>query len=228
MQVFECKVRVKMQETVLLQNSMTVISYYIDSCLCKEDEMTDFHKKNKYKFYTHDAFYPIEKDGLYKQGAIYTFRIRTVDEKIFQYFSSRLPFYQTKELQGVGMDIQLLNPKWINELYSLSPVIIKTDKGYWRQVISFNQFEQRIKANLCKKYALFTGSPVDEKFALYDVLEFKNRVPIKVKYKNISLLGDKLQLQIASNPTAQKLACFALGVGLCEMNAEGYGFVNYK
>lgn len=228
MQVYECKVRVKMQETVLMQNCMTVITYFIDSSLCLDKQMSRLHNVNKFKYYVHDSFYPVEKDGLYKNGDVYTFRVRTVDADLFRFFSSNLAFHKTRELQGIGMEIQLLSPKWISELYSISPIIIKTDKGYWRNVITYNDFQQRIKSNLCKKYNQFTGDKIDETFALYDVLEFKNRQPIKIHYKSICLLGDKLQLQIASNPTAQKLARFALGVGLCEMNAEGYGFVNFK
>ena len=53
-------------------------------------------------------------------------------------------------------------------------------------------------------------------------------MPVKIPYKNIHLLGDKIDLEIANNEMAQKLAYFALGVGLGENNSRSCGFVNYK
>ncbi|WP_279014987.1 hypothetical protein [Thomasclavelia cocleata] len=36
-----------------------------------------------------------------------------------------------------------------------------------------------------------------------------------------------IELEIAENDDAQKLAMLAIGAGLLEMNARGFGFVNY-
>ena len=36
-----------------------------------------------------------------------------------------------------------------------------------------------------------------------------------------------IELEIAENDNAQKLAFLAIGSGLLEMNARGFGFVNY-
>ena len=66
----------------------------------------------------------------------------------------------------------------------------------------------------------------DENIDLFNFIEFKNKVPVKVKYKNINLLGDKLTLGIAKNETAQKLAFLCLSVGLGEMNARGFSYMN--
>ena len=37
-----------------------------------------------------------------------------------------------------------------------------------------------------------------------------------------------LELEIAENDTAQKLAWLAVGVSLGELSARGYGMVNYQ
>lgn len=37
-----------------------------------------------------------------------------------------------------------------------------------------------------------------------------------------------IELDIAENENAQKLAMLAIGAGLLEMNARGFGFVNYS
>lgn len=62
---------------------------------------------------------------------------------------------------------------------------------------------------------------------LYNFLEFKNKVPIKVLYKSIHLLGDKIIIDIAQNETAQTLAYLALGTGVLENNSRGFGFMDY-
>ena len=69
---------------------------------------------------------------------------------------------------------------------------------------------------------------IDEDFDLYTMIELKNKKPIAMEYKNIKLLGDKVQIQVADNKRAQDLWYFALGVGLGEMNARGCGFLNYR
>ena len=81
--------------------------------------------------------------------------------------------------------------------------------------------------NLLKKWRQFYGEKLPEDFELFMGIEFLNKVPIKVEYKNIHLLGDKLRLYIAGNETAQNLAQMAIGVGMGEMNSRGSGFCNY-
>ena len=116
----------------------------------------------------------------------------------------------------------------IQMLYTLTPVILKDEKGYWRTHKSLKDFEERLKANLIKKWNVFEGDKLDEDFPLYTSLEFLNQGPIVMEYKGIKLLGDKIRLQIADNKRAQDLAHFALGVGVCEMNSRGCGFANYR
>lgn len=49
-----------------------------------------------------------------------------------------------------------------------------------------------------------------------------------MKYKNISLLGDKISFKVSENDMAQEISNFALGVGVGEINSRGFGFVNYR
>ena len=118
--------------------------------------------------------------------------------------------------------------KFIGEIYTLTPVIIKTDKGYWRDQISINEFERLLAENLIKKYNQYTGEKIDEDFQLYTGLTFMNRKPVKVEYKGIHLLGDKVNLKISDDVRAQELAYVLLGTGIGTMNARGYGYCNYR
>ena len=69
---------------------------------------------------------------------------------------------------------------------------------------------------------------MEEEFSLFTGVEFLNKCPVATEYKGIKLLGDKLRLHIADNTSAQSLAYMALGTGILEMNARGFGFVNYR
>ena len=81
---------------------------------------------------------------------------------------------------------------------------------------------------LIKKYNHYTGEKIDEEFQLYTGLTFMNRKPVKVEYKGIHLLGDKVNLKISDDVRAQELAYVLLGTGIGTMNARGYGYCNYR
>ena len=104
----------------------------------------------------------------------------------------------------------------------------RTDRQNWKKCISFEQYEERLKSNLIKKYNRLTGEKMNEDFDLYRQIELKNHKPIAVPYKGRKLLGDKICLQAAENEQAQALLYMALGTGLGEMNARGCGFANYR
>lgn len=56
-------------------------------------------------------------------------------------------------------------------------------------------------------------------------MELKNNKPIGSPYKGKTLLGDKISLDILEDDISQYMA---LGVGMGEMNARGFGFMVYK
>ena len=94
--------------------------------------------------------------------------------------------------------------------------------------MSLDEYEGRLYANTVKKYNAFTGEQIEEDFPLSTNITFLNRHPISCRYKNISLLGDKLSLQVADDMKSQEIAYFILGTGLCELNSRGAGFCNFK
>ena len=59
-------------------------------------------------------------------------------------------------------------------------------KGYWKNYMSLEEFEKRFKDNLMKKYKLFVDEDLDENFMIYDCIEFKNQVPVKVSIQKYS------------------------------------------
>lgn len=229
MKVYEYKVKIKLKNDLQYYELPDKLSYFIDSTLGENEEFLKYHGNSHYKGYVHDFLYPIESNGIYQKNKIYTMRIRMIEEKLVQYLMGKLAFHETNEFIAIGGEIKIIPKRNIQQLYSITSVILKgPGQGYWRDWMTLEQFETRLKDNLIKKYKFFTGNELDENFSLYNLIEFKNKVPVKVPYKNIRLLGDKVILEIADNKQAQELAYLALGVGLLENNSRGCGFVNFK
>ena len=172
----------------------------------------------------------IERDkSIYKEGGIYSFSIRTTNEKLRDYFLKTLRDTSSPTMKGLVTTVKLIPKIYIEKLYSLTPAIIKLDQGYWKGKIDFAVYEERLKANAMKKAKIVLGEDFDEDFVLYNRIAMLNRTPTKSKFKGgITLLGDKLELDIADNKMAQQVAYILLGTGIHEVNARGFGFVNYK
>jgi len=201
---------------------------FLDSLLSKENEWREFHEINRYKQYCMSGLFPLEKDGMYKKDKIYTLTVRTVDSTLAKYFAEELKNHYTDTIKGLTSEISIIPRKIVGELYSLTPVILKSDQGYWKNTMNITQFEKRLFENIIKKYNQYTGKKADENFQLYTNITFLNQKPIANEYKGIRLLGDKIHLQVADNEMAQEMAYFMLGAGMLEMNSRGYGFCNFR
>ena len=228
MKVIQIRIKILLKENIHVSDIQPKVCGLIDYSFSKRKELLDMHNENKYKFYCFDFPYPAERDQVYKKGKIYTLTIRTVDFDLAEFFSNSLLDVQTRFIKALSSEVKILPQKPIEKIYSLTPAIIKNDTGYWRDNMSMDDYEKRLKENLIKKYNIIADTKMDEDFKLFDKIELKNRKPISVKYKKIKLLGDKVNLYIADNDRAQALAYMAIGCGIMEMNSRGCGFVNYK
>lgn len=228
MKVYEIGVKCFLLKDIKASEAYSKICAFIDGELTKNQELLEFHNRNTYKLYNFNLLYPLEEDKVYKKDKIYTFQIRTVDEKLADIFLNNLNNNYTDEIKGLTTSIRIIPQKPIEKLYSISPVILKTEKGYWKNNISLSEFERRLTENLIKKYNLIMNTKIDENFHLYTALEFMNKKAVAFKYKDITLLGDKICIHIDSNKTAQDLAYMALGTGIAEINGRGAGYMNYR
>lgn len=228
MEVFELSLKVFLLKDIHQQDALNKIASFIDETLAKKEVLLEFHQTNQFKNYNFCSFYPTAKEGKYQKESIYSIVIRTIDRQIADYFIRHLPNHSNWYLKGLVCEVKKIPKYLIERIYSLTPVLLKDAEGYWKKNLTFEQFEERIKVNLIKKYNHFTNSEIDEEFQLYRSIQLLNKVPIKVPYKDVHLLGDKLELQVSEHPLAQSLIYMSLGTGLCESNARGYGFVNYQ
>lgn len=228
MYVYEIKLKLFLIKDITLKETQSRLASFIDKSFSKEEELIKFHEENKFKNYCFDLLYPIEEDKIYKKDNIYTLRIRTVSKTLADFFSSKLVNCFDKYMKALVSEIKIIPKKPIEKIYSITPVVLKNEEGYWKHKISLEDFERRLKENLIKKHNVLTNSKINEDFEFYNSIEFKNHKPIATNYKDIKLLGDKISLTIADNENAQKLAYMALGCGVLEANGRGFGFMNFK
>ncbi len=229
MKVYEFKLKVYVLENMNSKRSLEYISQLIDKSFLKNKELSDFHEENAFKNYVHNSFYPVEKSKIYQKGNIYTIIIRTVDERLADHFEKYLANEYTRYLKALTVEKNIIPDKGIIEkIYSITPAVAKFEEGYWRKSESIGNYEKRLEENLVKKYNDYFNKKIEENFELFTFLKFDNMKPIASEFKNIQLLGDKLTLYVAENKMAQKLAYFALGVGILELNSRGFGYVNCK
>ncbi|HIS55975.1 MAG TPA: CRISPR-associated endoribonuclease Cas6 [Candidatus Fimimorpha excrementavium] len=229
MLVFEYRLKVRMKKNIAYEECAEKIGHFIDSALCKDKEYLEFHRKTGYKWYTFDLPAPIEPGKVYQVSKTYYFRIRTVLQNLAEYFSRSLIYHITDEMVGLTGELRIIPKKPLEKLFSLTPLIQLTDHGYWRDHLSLEEFENQIKVNLIKKYNMLNQCRIeDESFHLYRGIVFKNKKPVKVKYKNITLLGDKIEIMAETNPMAQELLYLSIGCGMGAHNSRGAGFMGYK
>lgn len=228
MKVYEISLKVFLLKEIDFSESQSKIADLIDQTLVKDEKFLSIHNKNMYKNYCFNSFYPLEKDGIYKVGSIYTIKIRTIDKEMAMYLNDKIANEYTNCIKALTIEIRIIPKRYIEKIYTITPLIIKNDSGYWKNSLSFDGFEKRLKENLIKKYNSINETKIDEDFQLYTSIEVNNRMPIACSYKGKKLLGDKVNLVISDDEMAQNLAYMSLGVGLGEINARGYGFVNYK
>lgn len=224
MKVFEIRLNIFLLKDIFKTEVQGCITSFIDGTLSQDKDMLLLHQdKKRYKLYSYGGLQNIEKSGIYCAENNYSITIRTVDSELANYLYTFLPKHQNYIMKGLTADVRILPKQRLERIYTLTPVVIKNDLGYWRDCLSFEEYEQRLKINLIKKYQQFSGKHI-ENAAFYTSIQIDNKKPIAVNYKDVKLLGDKLTLYIADDLVSQDLAYFALGVGLGEMNSRGFGF----
>ena len=156
LKVCEIRVRVYLLKDIPFKELQNVLANFIDSALCQNEKLISFHEENRYKFYSIGTLWPVERGMTYKKDQIYALTVRTTDAELARYFSDVLRNHYTKIIKGLTVENRIIPRKRIGELFALSPVIIKSDEGYWRSHMSLDEYEKRLFANTVKKYNSFT------------------------------------------------------------------------
>ena len=231
MMVKEITVKIYLNRTIKVSDAQGAIVRFLDEFLVKDEKFAQFHEANIPKGYTHDLLYPLTKGmSEYKGDNIYQFRVRTVNEELAAYLLSGIADHKTNEMKGLARTVKVIPHKHISQVYTLTPMILVAPegKGYWRDCMTFEAFEEMLQKSMIDQYEKYTGETVGKNCPLYDQIELKNKCAIGVPYKGITLLGDKLSLQVADNETAQRIIYYTLASGLGTKGSRGMGFLGYR
>lgn len=226
--VYIIKIKIYVIDDIPLEEIRETVTTFLDNGMAGTPQFAKLHQDNRYKYYCYDGLYPIENDKRYRKDRIYTLTIRTLNADLAKYFSNYVVNTYTDKIKGLTAQVEILPKKHIDVMYTLTPAILKCESGYWKDEMNMEQYEERLKINLIKKWNAFHGEKIQEDFELFTGIEFLSKCPIASKYKGIKLLGDKIRMHVADNAMAQNLAYMALGTGVLEMNSRGFGFANYR
>lgn len=226
MQYYNIKVAVLLKNDTQAFENYEKISKLISASMLKDQTLKQLHEENRYKNYVFCNLYPIEKDGVYKAGNIYTFQIRTIDFKLGLKIKQVLNNFQNEEFKVIVSDLESSTQRKISTLATLTPAIITSDKGDYLINNDMQLVKERILANAQKKYNQLYNEKIDMDFI--KSIKQTNNKPIKIPYKNINILGYKFEIEVKDDPISQNLAYLILSVGLLEKNAEGFGFCKAK
>ncbi|WHH60987.1 CRISPR-associated endoribonuclease Cas6 [Petroclostridium sp. X23] len=201
------------------------IGQFINKALLYDEDLKDWHKVNCYKFYVYNSLYPIESGKIYKAGKTYVFRIRSLSKEFLAKIEKILPVVTDDCIKILSVQQRDIHQRHIIGLRTITPAIATIDGNYWRQRHDVLKLIEQIQLNLLKKYKSYYGEDliINNNFIKY--IEFDNHTPIALKYKDMTLIGNKFHLIINNDAVSQKLAFIALAAGILEKNSSnGMGF----
>lgn len=229
MKVYELRLKVYLLKAISAFEAQQQVSQLLDQCLGSEEQWKRFHESSQLKGYSYGSLYPTEKDKVYKKGKLYTITVRTINAELASYFADELPHMESIFMKGLEIEISEVGRGFIESVYSVTPMIVKfEDCAYWRDNHSFEELQSHIRNNSFKKYSEFGEKELDEKnTAIWNQIKLINRKVIATPYKNIKMLGDKIEIKFATDYGSQEIAHMLLATGIGELNSRGFGFLTY-
>lgn len=226
--IYQINVKVYILKTITYHDMQQQIAQYIDQVMAKKEELLTLHNTNCFKYYCFSGFKTIQKEGIYEEGSLNSFSVRCLEKEFAKYLEEELANHTSLTMKGLSCETKRVKTGLIQKLYLITPAILKFEDGYWRKNHSLEEFQKRIISNTVRKYEEYTQQKLEDSVRLYTNFRLINKIPIKTRYKNIHLLGDKFEMMIAEEEASQRLAQFLLGTGVCELNARGFGYLNYR
>lgn len=239
MKYFELRCLAYIKKDIEFKNTFDVLSKYINFSMLNDEKLKLNHQNTGFKNYCYGGLYPIEKEGIYKKGKIYSFNIRSLDEefihKIDKLLRQNIDSYY---FQVIESNKKIINDFFISELYSATPVIVslpkkdnrdrKEKQRFWSIKDDIFILQKQLQDNLLKKYKSFYGEDLETTQNFIQLFEIKNRVHQSIYFtkseRKIRLFGNKFKFIVNEDEVSQKLAFIALACGLGEKQSYGGGF----
>lgn len=221
MEYYEVKVFIKMKADVQNDKMYEAISRFINFSMLNDMRLGRVHEKNCFKFYTFSLPSPVESDRIYKRGRLYSFNIRSISSE----FVMRMDRALVKDCDFFaveGKNCGSYKFRAIDKLVSITPVVITLDNGRYLTADENEEVVRRLTNNVIRKYKAYYNEELEGEFI--SEYSIRNKRLIQMPYKNTCIMGNKIDLTIKDDESAQKLAYMAASVGLGEKNSLGAGY----
>lgn len=220
---YEVVSTIRFEKDVPMREVQSSLAGLLSNALIFDEQLKALHHHNRFKPYVFCAPYPLEPDRIYRMGRIYCFHLRTLDLSFALAMKAYLP--RAKGVaKVVSIELRSYPQTHISKLVSLAPIICTVDKRCWMPENGLGLLADRLHTNTVRKYKTLEASFAEPDEPFFERIELLNRKPVIVGYKGTSLLGHKVHLSVKPNGWAQQLAFIALGRGLGEKKALGFGY----
>lgn len=221
---YESKISICFKEDTPHEKSQEVISKSINAAMLLDEELRRKHKENAFKGYTYCAPYPVEVSRTYLAGKIYLFRLRSIDLSFILKIKNLLP-RSDEYFKVLAFELYNCKHNYIDRLITLTPAVSTLYNRNWVKEDGLETIRVNIHNNAVKKAKHFSKATfVEPKENFIEFITQTNRTPIKIPYKDGSMLGNKFSLIVKSDEASQELARIILGTGLLEKGSLGLGF----
>jgi len=220
---YEMVVAVILKEDLPFLSSYEFISNMISRAMLEHEDLKQLHSTKGFKFYTFCSFQPTEPDKIYHKDRIYITKIRSLSANFMLTLKKSL-MTMDYPVKIIAKEIYKCESNAITELSTITPAIATVFNKCWTKEDGLVLLRERIHVNALKKYRAYFGDMLEPEDNFVEFIKQTNIKPIKIPYKNTSLLGNKLIIGVKNDEISQKLAFTALGCGLLEKSSLGMGY----
>lgn len=223
MQYYNLKVVLLLKRELKQEETYEKLGDFIAFAMLKDRELKQLHERSGYKNYVFCNLYPVQKEGVYLKGNLYTFDIRFIQIELAMKMKQVIHLTEDENFKVIVTSLQTHEQRKIKTLITLTPTVITTDRGDYRVENKLEFVKNRITANIQKKYN--QTYQIEARVDFIEKIEQINRIPIKIPYKQFHILANKYEMTIKPDPVSQDLAYLALSIGVAEKNSSlGMGF----
>jgi CRISPR-associated endoribonuclease Cas6 len=227
MEYYELAVTVYLLGDINFDEATYAIGQVINQSFYLDLELSKKHEVNEFKLYSFNNLYPLESDKIYKKGRIYIFKIRSLRKDFILKVKELLPKAENNYMKVIAVEQKTIKKRHITELYTMTATLITVDNKHWLPQDDLLLLQERLQANLEKKYKFFYGNSLEVKQSFIQHIEILNHKPVSIKYKNTKLLGNKFKIIPNDDEISQILAFIAEATGIGEKSsAAGLGYIN--
>lgn len=228
MEIYEIKQNVEIKRDIKQVDIQFMTASFVDYALVTDATYRKMHVATDFKPYIVGLMLPLEKDGVYKAGNIYSFVVRTNDKNLCTFLVKTMAFFKGFDAMfGEGLTFNKLK---VNENNLTVKTTTATDVDFTVQgikVINRNDPEkakQYIERNIKAKYLSFYKEELTSDFIeKVEIIGYLNTT-----LKDCVFTCDRYEITFKDTVEGRKARDLVLVLGAGLKNARGFGFCIQK